>query len=80
MACWNWARKVSVGVMVAGEEVHRSLAPSRMVTYRAPWLTAWVAWLGAAAILAPETASLAACPAIAGLTRLMRSQWLAMPS
>jgi hypothetical protein len=31
---------------------------SRMVTYRAPWLTAWPAWVGAAAILAPVTASL----------------------
>jgi hypothetical protein len=58
MAWLNWARKVSGEVMVAGEDVHRSLAPNKTVTYRAPWLTAWVAWDGAAAILAPETASL----------------------
>ena len=58
MAWLNWARKVVVEVMVDGEEVHRSLAPNKMVTYRAPWLTAWPAWAGAAAILAPVTASL----------------------
>jgi hypothetical protein len=58
MAWLNWARKVVVEVMVDGEEVHRSLAPIRIVTYRAPWLTAWLAWLGAWAILAPVTASL----------------------
>jgi len=59
--------------MVEGEEVHRSLAPSRMVTYRASWLTAWVAWPGAADILAPETASLEAWPVIAELSCLIRS-------
>ena len=32
MAWLNWARKVVVEVMVDGEEVHRSLAPSKMVT------------------------------------------------
>src|ERR671919_114405 len=57
MAWLNWARKVVVEVMVDGEEVHRSLAPNKMVTYRVPWLAAFSAWVGAAAILAPVTAS-----------------------
>ena len=58
IACWNCDWKVAVEVMADGEELHRSLAPSKMVTYRAAWLTAWVAWPGAAAILAPVTALL----------------------
>jgi hypothetical protein len=36
IACWNCDRKVAVEVMVNGEEVHRSLAPNKMVTYLAP--------------------------------------------
>ena len=59
--------------MVEGEEVHRSLAPNKIVTYRAPWPTAWPAWVGAVAILAPVTASLEACPVMAGLSCLIRS-------
>ena len=58
MACWNCDRKVSGEVMVDAEAVHRSLAPNKMVTYRAPWPTAWAAWVGAWTILAPVTASL----------------------
>ena len=32
MAWLNWVRKVSAEVMVDGEEVHKSLAPNKMVT------------------------------------------------
>src|SRR5829696_8457156 len=35
--CRNWARKVSTEVMVDVEDVQRSLAPMRIVTYRASW-------------------------------------------
>ncbi len=73
IAVWNCVRKVSVEVMVSGEAVHTSLAPIRIVTYCAPWLTALAAWVGAADILDPETASLYSWPTIAGLACLRRS-------
>ncbi len=50
MAAWNSVWKVAVEVIVSGEAVHRSLAPSRIVTYCAPWLTARGAWVAAADI------------------------------
>ena len=58
MAWLNWARKVSVGVMVDGEEVHRSLAPQQDGHIAGALADGLAAWGGAAAILAPETASL----------------------
>jgi hypothetical protein len=50
--------KVSTEVIVAAEEVHRSLAPIKMVTYLACCWTAFAACAGASLILAPDTESL----------------------
>src|SRR6266496_1037010 len=73
MVAWNCCRKVAVGVMVATDEVQRSLAPSRMVTYCAPWATACPACLAPSDILAPVTASMNWWPPMAGLTARRRS-------
>src|SRR3954469_22537534 len=54
------SRKLSTVVIVASDEVHTSLAPSRIRTWSGLLgaLTALAAWPGRPAILAPVTASL----------------------
>src|SRR3954471_5781289 len=75
----SW-RNVETEVIVDGDDVQRSLAPSSMVTYSTCWLTASRAWVGPALIRAPVFASLWLCPSIAKLSVRMRSYWLLTPS
>ena len=72
-ALWYCCRKALTEVMVDGEDVQTSLAPIRIVTYWAPWATAFDACAGALLILAPDTESLYACPVMAPLRARMRS-------
>src|SRR5687768_7279931 len=52
------ARKVETGVMPASDEAQTSLAPSWMVTYCTPRLTAFWAWAFRSTISAPDVARL----------------------
>src|SRR5258708_1436663 len=75
---WKSVRNDSTAVIVSGDEVHRSLAPIKMVTYCTRRAAACCACAGASLIRAPDAAALYAV--MPGLTARRRSKWLLTPS
>src|SRR5919106_2375789 len=66
-------RNLLTEVIVSGDDVQTSLAPRRIVTYRARWLTAWAACPWASAIFAPARALLKLRPSMSGWRARIRS-------
>ena len=66
------ARKAPTDVIAASDDVQASLPPMRIVTYWTCWATALAACPGMSAALAPERASLNACPFSAWFFARMR--------
>ena len=72
IACANCDRNVETEVIAATLEAQTSLAPMRIATSCAPWLTAFVTWPFRSTIFAPLTESLNRLPLIPGFTASSR--------